>query len=268
MFVRTNDGEIAVSQDGSGPAIVLLHGFLGDGSLWENQRRELAKRARVIIPDLRGCGGSSVTPGPYLMETLAGDLATVLDALALERAIVVGHSLGGYVALAFFRMYAERVAGMGLVASRVQPDSAERIRERRELAQIVARNGTTGIVESHVERFLGARTLRDRPDIVETVRAAIARSSPDAVIAYLEGMAVRVGSEDLLEDIAVPVTVVSGSEDRMIPAGMLRTTAEAIAAAHYLEIADCGHMVMLEAATETTEAISALLDRASAASAT
>ena len=263
MQVRTNDGVIAVVEDGSGPAIVLLHGFLGDASLWDRQRAELAKRARVIVPDLRGCGNSSVTPGPYLMESLAGDLATVLDALAVEQAVVVGHSLGGYVAMAFFRMYAERVAALGLIASRVQADSGERVVERRQLAEIIARDGIAPLVDANVQNFLGERTWRERPDIVETVRKAVARSSPIAAIAYLEGMSQRVASDDLLEDIAVPTTVVSGRDDRMIPDGFLRDAAERIVGARYVEIAECGHMVMLEAAAQTTDVVAELLDRVS-----
>ena len=261
MHVRSNDGEIAVAEDGFGTAVVLLHGFLGDGSLWDSQRTELAKRARVIVPDLRGCGGSDVTPGPYLMESLAGDLATVLDALGIERAVVVGHSLGGYVAMAFFRMYAERVAALGLVASRVEADSAEQIIERRRLAEIVAREGIAPLVDASVESFLGERTLRDRPKIVKIVRNSIARSSPQAAIAYLEGMSQRVASDDLLEDIAVPATVIAGRDDRRMPHQLLRAAAEAIEGSSYIEIADCGHMVMLEAPSETTAAIAALLDR-------
>ncbi|HLI95248.1 MAG TPA: alpha/beta fold hydrolase, partial [Candidatus Baltobacteraceae bacterium] len=95
--------------EGSGDPIVLIHGFPVTRDVWDAQAARLASRMRVIRPDLRGMGRSSVPDGPYLMETLAGDVAAVLDALGIDRACIVGHSLGGYVAMAFCRMYSERV---------------------------------------------------------------------------------------------------------------------------------------------------------------
>ncbi|MDQ6943951.1 MAG: alpha/beta fold hydrolase, partial [Candidatus Eremiobacteraeota bacterium] len=110
---------------GAGVPVVLLHGFPLDRTVWDEQLDALtAAGARVIRVDLRGCGESEPSDGPALMEALAGDVAGVLDTLRVERAVLVGHSIGGYVALAFFRMYEERVAGLALVASHVAEDAA------------------------------------------------------------------------------------------------------------------------------------------------
>src|SRR5579884_3193697 len=134
MRVRSDDAEIDVAAAGSGDAIVLLAGFPLTREIWETHAAELARTHLVIRPDLRGIGSSSAPDGPYLMETLAGDIAAVLDALGIDRAAFVGHSLGGYVAMAFARMYTERVERLALVCSKLAADTPEMARSREDLA--------------------------------------------------------------------------------------------------------------------------------------
>src|SRR5438270_2846858 len=124
-MIQSVDG-VRIGYDDSGGAgvpLVLLHGFPFDRTSWNEQSARLPG-VRVIRVDFRGCGESDPSDGPALMEVLAGDLAGLLDALHVERAALAGHSIGGYVALAFFRMYAERVAGLALIASHVAGDAS------------------------------------------------------------------------------------------------------------------------------------------------
>src|SRR6202171_5994302 len=120
----TLDGRRIAYDDtgGRGVPLVLLHGFSLDPTVWGGGLPASAG-TRVIRIDLRGCGESEPSDGPALMEVLAADVAGVLDALQVERAALAGHSIGGYVALAFFRMFAERVSGLALVASHVAEDA-------------------------------------------------------------------------------------------------------------------------------------------------
>src|SRR3982074_1178034 len=126
MIVTIDGRRIGYDDSGGGGVpVVLLHGFPLDRSVWDEQVAALVKAgARVIRVGLRGWGESEPSGGPALMEALAGDVAGVLDALHVERAALVGHSIGGYVALAFFRMYEERVSGLALVASHVAEDAS------------------------------------------------------------------------------------------------------------------------------------------------
>src|ERR1700681_3415798 len=139
-MILTIDGRRIGYDDsgGAGVPVVLLHGFPLDRTVWNEQLAALAAAgARVTRGDPRGCGESEPSDGPALMEALAGDVAGVLDALQVERAALVGHSIGGYVALAFFRMYEERVAGLALVASHVAEDASRNANAdpaQRELA--------------------------------------------------------------------------------------------------------------------------------------
>ena len=141
--------------------------------------------------DLRGMGASSVVDGPYLMESLAGDVAAVLDALGIERATLVGHSLGGYVALAFARMYVERLARLALVCSRIAADTPERAAHRFELADDAERSGSSDRI---IDEFLAQRWLRhtaNRPEICEKFKKIAEKHDARGLAAMLRGMALR-----------------------------------------------------------------------------
>ena len=154
---------LAYDVAGSGDAIVLLHGFALDRSVWDPQFDALAQRGRAIRIDLRGSGESAHGEGLALMETLAGDVFGILDALDAERVVIAGHGMGGYVALAFFRMYAERVAGLALIASQVRADAAEHSAERDALiAALEALQRETGlrVVEATLTALVNPGTVR------------------------------------------------------------------------------------------------------------
>src|ERR1700686_1384862 len=230
---------------GSGVPIVLLHGFPLDRTVWDEQRAALAP-ARVVRIDLRGCGESEPSDGPALMEALAGDVAGVLDALRIERAAIAGHSIGGYVALAFFRMYAERVAGLALVASHIaaEPSRAHGSEEQPPLAAgrdtLAARLEADGTmdaaIESYLPRYFAPHVYRDRPDLVERARIVMARQDPGGSAQLVRGMKERVAGDDLLEDIRVPALVIAGAEDHYLKREILREIAARIAGATFVEL--------------------------------
>jgi len=259
---KTIDGiRIGYDDAGSGDALVLIHGFPLDRTTWEIPAAVLAKSCRVIRPDLRGLGESARGEGPALMETLAGDLAGLLDALGVERSIMVGHSLGTYVALAFFRMYAERVAGLGFVAGHVSADTPELLPVRDLLASRLSAEGMQPAIDSYVPRFFAPPFYKEHANIVERTVALMQGQDPLAAAALVIGMKERVGSEDLLEDIAVPTLIVAGENDELISAAALARTAAAIADCEYVLIPSVGHMLMDEAPLETTAAIERLVAR-------
>jgi 3-oxoadipate enol-lactonase len=258
---------------GPGTPLVLLHGFPLDRSVWDEQRAAL-RPTRVIRIDLRGCGESESSDGPALMEQLAGDVAGVLDALHVERAALAGHSVGGYVALAFFRMYAERVAGLALVASHVAGDAgnapdADPVQRalaasRDALADRLEHENTmAAAVESYLPRYLAPHAYRERPELVERLRALMERQNPRGCAQIVRGMKERLDSHDLLGDIDVPALIVAGAEDTYLLPETLRVTAEAIAGAGFLALDGVGHCPMLEAPGETARALGAFAQRAS-----
>jgi 3-oxoadipate enol-lactonase len=239
--------ELDVATDGNGDAIVLLHGFPLTREIWNAQTSQLAQTHRVIRPDLRGMGRSSAPDGPYLMETLAGDLAAILDAMAIERAAIVGHSLGGFVALAFARMYTERVARLGLVCSRLGPDSPEIAGFRNDLADRLEReNSIEPAVESYIPKLFSDKSLQENSEAVERARAIARSNSPRGAAAMLRGMAQRAESYDIAADLAMPVLIVAGAGDNVVPKAEAETIRAAFPAAHLTVMKKSGHLPMLE----------------------
>ncbi len=258
---------------GAGVPVVLLHGFPLDRTVWDEQLAALAPAgARVIRVDLRGCGESEASDGPALMEALAGDVAGVLDALHVERAALVGHSIGGYVALAFFRMYEERVTGLALVASHVSEDASrkpnadpaqrELAAGRDTLADRLEREGTMdAAVESYLPRYFAPHVYRERPELVERARTVMQRQNPHGCAQLVRGMKERLDSHDLLEDVRVPALVIAGAEDSYLKPETLRATAAAIGGAQFVQLERVGHLPMTEAPQETANALASFAQR-------
>jgi pimeloyl-ACP methyl ester carboxylesterase len=256
MRVRSDDAEIDVTAAGSGDAIVLLAGFPLTREIWEAQAAELARTHLVIRPDLRGIGSSSVPDGPYLMETLAGDIAAVLDALGIDRAAIVGHSLGGYVALAFCRMYSERALKLALVCSRLAADSAEKAREREMLADRAEELGSIDpVMDAYVPNLFAKRTAQQHPELTGRARQIASGIDPRGAAAMLRGMAQRVDSSDIAEDLEMPVLIVAGEEDVIVPVSEAEEMARTFPGAALRVISGSGHMPMMENPSALSEVL-------------
>jgi pimeloyl-ACP methyl ester carboxylesterase len=256
-MIATIDGRRIGYDDsgGDGVPLVLLHGFPLDRTVWDEQVEVLAG-SRVVRVDLRGCGESEPSDGPALMESLAGDVAGLLDALDVTTAALVGHSIGGYVALAFFRMYAERVAGLALVASHVNADTPEGSKGRDALAERLERERSMdAAIATYLPRYFASGVYREHPEIVERVRAMIERQDPFGCAQLIRGMKARLGSADLLEDVHVPALVVAGGQDTYIDPDSLRETATAMRDATYVLLPEAGHLPLLESAERTADAL-------------
>jgi 3-oxoadipate enol-lactonase len=262
MQVLEDDGTcIDVLVDGAdGDAVVLIHGFPLTRDIWDAQSGPLARMHRVLRPDLRGMGASSVPDGPYLMEVLASDVATALDTCGIERAAFVGHSLGGYVALAFVRMFSERVTRLALVCSRLAAETPQTAANRYEIAEKIENSQKTPPeLAAYAERLLSPETVKHRPDIVARVRELIARIDPRGAAAMLRGIAVRSASDDIAPDLAVPALVVAGAADSVLSLEEARAVARAFPDGRLVVCEHSGHLPMLEEPERLTEALERFL---------
>ncbi|MBI3914889.1 MAG: alpha/beta fold hydrolase [Chloroflexi bacterium] len=197
--------------------LVLIHGFPLDRTIWAEQTRGLADAARVIAPDLRGCGGSAMPPDATTMDAYADDVRGLLDALNIQRAIIAGVSMGGYIAFAFYRQSAARVRALILVDTRAGADSPEGKQGRDDNAALARAEGTGAIAERMLPKMLTPQTAATRANVAQDLRALMARQPVEGVAAALIAMRDRPDSTPTLAQISVPTLVIHGAEDQLIP---------------------------------------------------
>ena len=237
--------ELAYDEAGSGTPLLLVHGWPLDRTMWAGQLGGVATYARVLAPDLRGFGDSTVGP-PYSIDQYADDLVAFLDVLGLARAVVCGLSMGGYVAFSMIRRHRERVRGLILADTRAKADTDEARESRRKSIGVIEREGTSALAERQLQSMLGRTTLDRQPELVETVRRMIVATPADGAIGALRAMADRPDSTPLLASIDVPTLVVGGAEDGITPPPVLRAMAAEIPRSRVEIVEQAGHVCPLE----------------------
>jgi 3-oxoadipate enol-lactonase len=256
LTAKVNGISIAYEQRGKGTPLVLLHGYPLDHSIWEEILPFLENDFDLILPDLRGFGESETVVSKSSMSDLAGDVAGLLDHLHIQKAAIVGHSMGGYVALAFTRAYPRRLCGLGLVASQSLADSPETKAGRYQQAETILAKGVTEVAESMSAKLTGNPALQAR------LKELILRQRPEVLSAALRAMAERPDSTLLLSELDTPIVLVHGLADGLIPFERARIVKAAVPEAYLTEIPGSGHMPMLEYPQKTAEALKALLKSA------
>jgi pimeloyl-ACP methyl ester carboxylesterase len=244
--------------DGPGDPLVLLHAFPLNGKMFEPQITAFSDDRRVVAPDYPGFGRSPRTPAQPDMRYYAEGLGDLLDRLHLERVVLGGVSMGGYVAFECMRLFPERISALVLANTRPEPDPAETREARNEMALSVARDGIEVLVELQMERLLAPESLQDE-GLVEKVRSIILENSPDGAVAALGAMRERPDSRPLLGEIDVPTLVVGGEEDGISSPEVMGAMAAKIPGARHLTIPNAGHLSNLEAPDEFNAALSDFL---------
>jgi pimeloyl-ACP methyl ester carboxylesterase len=249
---------LVVDQRGEGSAVVFLHGFPLDRDLWAAQREALSDRWRVITPDLRGHGASPAPAGVYRMHELAQDVLETVEGPL----VVVGHSMGGYVALALAEEAPERVRGLVLVNSRTAADPPEAAHKRLDSASKVE---ATGSVETTIEAMLpklfAPGTAESRPDLVAEWSNRMRRTAPAGVAGALLGMAERPDRAAILSSAKFPVLLLAGEEDQIIPAEEAMTMATLSPRCELVVLPAVGHMAPVEDPRGTSAALRRFLER-------
>jgi 3-oxoadipate enol-lactonase len=211
--ITSGDAEICYDLSGDGPAVILIHPFPANHELWLPLAPLLSSRYRLIMPDLRGHGESGLGQGPAVMEKHATDIARLMTALRVDRAPLVGVSIGGYVLFEFWRRFRERVTALVLANTKAQKDSPEARATRLESARDVVERGTEPFFETMLEKLLGATTRRSRPDLVEGALRMMRKMAPEDVAGVQRGMAERPDSFATLKTINVTTLILTGDED-------------------------------------------------------
>jgi pimeloyl-ACP methyl ester carboxylesterase len=239
-------------EEGSGLAVVLLHGFAEDGAIWNNQVDYLRAYCRVVVPDLPGSGQSpSLTAaegaGPTSIEALAGSIATLLDQLAVQQCIMIGHSMGGYIALAFAEKYPDRLTALGLFHSTAYADNEEKKTGRRKSIEFIRNNGSAAFIRQSIPNLFSGYAREYHPDLIDSIISRYSGFSPDSLIAYYEAMIARPDRTAILRQFAGPVLFIIGQADGVIPMEQVLQQCHLPAVSHIHIIENAGHMGMLEA---------------------
>lgn len=251
--------KLSYSESGRGTPVVLLHGFPLCSDIWSSQRKRLSERYRVVTPDLRGHGRSPAPPGIYTMDTLAQDVLALLDALEIQQAVLMGHSLGGYVTLAAWKRAPERFLALGLIASQAGADTEEGRQGRYQMVEKVAAGGSQVVADAMLPKLF-APHLAVENTIINQVRQMILSTPTAGIIGALQGMAERHDATGQLSEINVPMLLLSGNKDQLIPLEKAQAMASVIPNATLTVIENVGHMPMLELPLTTTMAISHFLN--------
>jgi pimeloyl-ACP methyl ester carboxylesterase len=246
--ISLNGISLAFDRRGTGAPLLLVHGFPLDHTTWEPLLPHLEADFEVLMPDLRGFGQSDAPEGAYTIEQIAADLAALLDALKIQKTYLAGHSMGGYVALAFARAYPERVLGLGMVSSQVAADSPEGKAKRYATVGEVAVNGVSAVAGM-------SEKLSANPAHVAFFRELILRQRPGGVIGALKAMAERQNASQLFSTFKFPVVLVHGLADALIPPERSREMKALLPQAELTELPGVGHSPSLEAPVETARAL-------------
>jgi pimeloyl-ACP methyl ester carboxylesterase len=242
-------------EKGQGPAIVFVHAFPLDHSMWDAQARFFADRYRVITPDILGFGGSQPAL-PWSIEQMGDELLSLVDHLEIQRLTLVGLSIGGYISLPFAAKHPDRIEKLVLAHTRARADNAVERENRSQMVTALQENGIEILPDSMLPRLLGANAsgdLRDR------IRRTILKASPNAAIFAVTAMRSRADATSLLPQLSCPTLVIAGDGDSILRVEDCRQMASAIPNARFDVIPNAGHLSNLEEPEQFNRALEQFL---------
>jgi pimeloyl-ACP methyl ester carboxylesterase len=243
--------------------LVLIHGYAEDGTLWDRQTDYLKKGHRVIIPDLPGSGRSPLLPGETSIEELAESIKTVLDTAQIEQCILVGHSMGGYITLAFAEKYPSRVKAIGLFHSTAYPDSEEKIANRRKSIEFIRKNGSAPFIRQSTPNLFAGPSRQQHPELVSSLIERYAGFDPDSLVAYYEAMIKRPDRTEVLKKFTGPVLFIIGQQDNAIPLEQSLQQTHMPSISHIYILSQSGHLGMLEESDRSNRILDEFLNHIS-----
>jgi pimeloyl-ACP methyl ester carboxylesterase len=239
---------------GSGPALILLHGFLESKMIWDNFTQKLQDEFTVIAIDLPGHGESGVLSEIHSMQLMSGIVKEVIDAENIAQAVIAGHSMGGYVALQFAADHENLLKGLVLFHSHANADTDEARENRRRTINIVNQN-KGGFIRQFIPDLFDQRHVAEYSADIEKLQEQAALMQPEAIIAALAGMRDRESQLQFLLLSEIPVLFIIGKQDSRMPYNQLMAQAVIPSHSEVLLLEDVGHMGYIEAPGKTLQAL-------------
>ena len=207
--------KISYTEEGKGTAVVLLHGFLENKTMWNAFIPELSQRHRVITIDLLGHGETECLGYVHSMEDQADMVHAVLNELKIRKSVFIGHSMGGYVALAFAELYPDNVKGIVLQNSTSRADSEER-KKNRDRAIVCVKKEYTNFVRMSIANLFSEDNRERLTNEIEKVKKEALKTPLQGIVASLEGMKIRKDREVLLHFAPYPIQLILGKKDGVL----------------------------------------------------
>lgn len=245
---------------GEGNPIVLLHGFPFDRHLWDSICAGLAKGYKVLVPDLPGCGKSSFSGEDLSVEDMAEFVFEILNHEHIEKAIIAGHSMGGYVALAFAEIYPNKLAGLSLVHSFATADGSEKKEIRRKSIELFKKGGGPVFVRQMVPTLFSKKSLsKQEQQITDIINRAIL-TDRNSLVAFYNAMINRVDRTAILYNSEIPVLWTLGKDDQIAnPKNIIQQSS--LSNVNFVYMYDnCGHMSMIELPIALVDNLSSFAD--------
>ena len=244
-FIEYQGGKIHFIDQGNGPVLFLLHGFLEQKSMWKKFIEALSKRYRVIAPDLPGHGQSSLMSGDISMDAMADHVEALRSFLDIPQMVIIGHSMGGYVAQNYAQRYAQHIAGYGYFHSHASADSPEAKINRGRAMQVVKENHASFISHFIPELFTPENQICYKQEI-EVMKNQAAQMTKEAIIHALTAMRERKDGYGLLKKCNKPIMFIIGKQDSRAPMEDLKEQIFSAKKSHVLILENCAHMGFLE----------------------
>ncbi len=261
MFDRINfkNSSIRYKCEGSGTAVVLLHGYLESLNIWDKFSKKLSEKFRVISIDLPGHGQSGILADIHTMELMAGAVESVLNNLNVDKCVLIGHSLGGYVTLAFAVSYPERLYGYSLFHSTPFPDTDEKKQDRNREAELINQGKKDLIFKTNVPKAFADDNLEILKSEVDRA-IKIAYDTPEKGIkAILEGMKIRFDRHEELMNSKIPVMVILGEKDNYITFDIVKDRITLNDKGEIFVLHNSGHMGFIEEPEKSLMAVTSFV---------
>lgn len=237
--------EISYTITGQGTPVVLLHGFAEDREIWKYQQQELEKYCRLIIPDLPGSGRSVITEDSSI-EGLADAIKALLEQEQISSCIMIGHSMGGYVTLAFAEKYPGLLKGFGLFHSTAYPDTEEKKATRLKSIEFIQKHGSYEFLKQASPNIFSEGFKEEHPEKIEALINDYKDFNPEALITYYNAMMQRPDRKQILKNSPVPVLFIIGQHDNAVPLSDSLQQSHMPASSYIYILKASGHMGMWE----------------------
>jgi pimeloyl-ACP methyl ester carboxylesterase len=260
-YVHYKGKKVFYNDEGKGTTIVLVHGYLESAEIWNSFAHVLAKKFRVISIDLPGHGDSDIYEATHSMELLATCINALMNAIGIKKAFLAGHSLGGYVSLAYLELFPDKLIGYCLFHSHPFADSIEVLHKREREIQLVNAGKKFLLYPENVKRMYADINLEKFSTNLERSKKIASEIRAEGIVAVLKGMIARPSRLSLMEKGVIPCLWILGSMDNYIPCEDVQKKVKLPENAELVILRNSGHLGFIEEEDKAIEAISDFIEK-------